>query len=128
MKYTKPKKIFIVDDDLMLTEAMKDYLTQDIPHDITVFSTGEQVTRQLDELPDIVILDYNLNTVDKDAANGMEILQLIKKSYPKIHVIMLSGQERFGVAMQTIQKGAEQYVIKDKDAFEKIAEIIGKLG
>jgi len=127
MNYTKPKKIFIVDDDLMLTEAMKDYLTREVPHDITIFTTGEELIKRLYEKPEIIILDYHLNTVDQDAANGMEILQVIKKTYPGVHVIMLSGQEKFGVAMQTIQKGAEQYVIKDKDAFEKISEIIGKL-
>ena len=40
---------------------------------------------------------------------------------------MLSSQERYVVAMQTIQKGAEQYLIKDKDAFEKIAAIVNSL-
>ena len=39
-------------------------------------------------------------------------------------LIMLSSQERIGIAMQTIQKGAEQYVIKDEDSFEKIATMI----
>lgn len=65
-----------------------------------------------------------MNTVQKDAANGIEILQAIKKQYRNIRIIMLSSQERYAVAMQTIQKGAEQYVIKDEDVFEKIAEMV----
>ena len=36
-------------------------------------------------------------------------------------------QERYGIAMQTVQKGAEQYVIKGKDAFEKIAQMINDI-
>jgi DNA-binding response OmpR family regulator len=36
MDYGSPKKIFIVDDDTMLTEALEDYLTRKIHHPATV--------------------------------------------------------------------------------------------
>ena len=124
MELDKPRKIFIVDDDTMLTEALKDYLTRKTPNIITIFNTGEECINHLAENPDVIILDYYLNTVEKDAANGMEILQLIKKHYPGLHIIMLSSQERYAIALQTIQKGAEQYVIKDEEAFGKIASMI----
>ncbi len=127
MSYSKPKKIFIVDDDIMLTEALNDYLTREVPHHIHCFPTGEECLKHLDENPDIIILDYYMNTIRKDAANGMEILQTVKKSYPKVDIIMLSSQEAYSVALKTIQKGAEQYVIKDKDAFQKIAAIVSEL-
>jgi two-component system OmpR family response regulator len=124
MELDKPKKIFIVDDDTMLTDALTDFLTRKTPNQIHVFNTGEECLKHLAEKPDVIILDYYLNTVQKDAANGIEILQVIKKHYPDLHVIMLSSQERYAIALQTIQKGAEQYVIKDEKAFEKIASII----
>ena len=122
-----PKKIFIVDDDTMLTEALKDYLTRNTLNDIYIFNTGEECLNHLSENPDVIILDYYLNSVQKDAANGMEILQVIKKHYPGMHVIMLSSQEHYAIALQTIQKGAEQYVVKDETAFEKIASLIREL-
>jgi DNA-binding NarL/FixJ family response regulator len=124
MDYSKPKKIFIVDDDTMLTEALKDYLTRKVPHDVLIFGTGEECLQNLKNNPDFIVLDFYLNSVQKEAANGMEILKVIKKHYQHIHVIMLSSQERYSIALQTIQKGAEQYVIKDADAFEKIATMI----
>jgi DNA-binding NarL/FixJ family response regulator len=40
---------------------------------------------------------------------------------------MLSSQERYAIALQTIQKGAEQYVMKDEEAFGKIASIIREI-
>jgi two-component system, OmpR family, response regulator len=126
MELNKPRKIFIVDDDTMLTEALKDYLTRGAPHDISIFNTGEECLKHLTENPDVIILDYYLNSVRKDAANGMEILQFIKKHYPGLHVIMLSSQERYAIALQTIQKGAEQYVVKDEDAFAKVASMISE--
>ncbi|MCX6285060.1 MAG: response regulator [Bacteroidetes bacterium] len=122
-----PKKIFIVDDDTMLTEALKDYLTRTTLNEIHLFNTGEECLKHLAENPGFIILDYYLNSVQKDAANGMEILEVIRKHYPNIHVIMLSSQEHYAIALQTIQKGAEQYVIKDETAFEKIASLIREL-
>ena len=124
MDLDMPKKIFIVDDDTMLTEALKDYLTRNTLNDIRIFNTGEDCLKHLIENPEFIILDYYLNSVQKDAANGMEILQMIRKYYPDIHVIMLSSQEHYAIALQTIQKGAEQYVVKDETAFEKIASLV----
>jgi two-component system, OmpR family, response regulator len=127
MSFGRAKKIFLVDDDEMLATALQDYLTRKVNHSITIYNTGEEALKHLSEQPDIIVLDYYLNTVSKDAMNGMEILQNIKKHSPKTSVIMLSSQERYGIAMQTLQKGAEQYVIKGEDAFEKIAEMVEEI-
>ena len=118
MKIGKPKKIFIVDDDEMLTEALSDYLTRSVAHNISVFSTGEDFIQHISENPDVVILDYYLNTVHKDAANGLEVLESIKEYLTSTRVIMLSSQESYVTAAKTIQKGALQYVIKDENAFQ----------
>jgi two-component system OmpR family response regulator len=125
MEFSKPKKIFIVDDDEMLTEALSDYLTRKIAHNISIFHTGEDGMQHISENPEIVILDFYLNTVKKDAANGLEVLEAFRKYLPNARFIMLSSQESYATAARTIQKGAEQYVIKDNDAFQKIADLIG---
>ena len=127
MNFGKPKKLFVVDDDKMFTELLTDYLASKGSHNISSFLTGEECLKHISENPDVIILDYHLDSVNKNAANGMLILQAIKKNYPKVHVIMLSSQERYSLAMQTIQKGAEQYVIKDDKAFEKILKMINEI-
>ncbi|WP_317899386.1 response regulator [Aurantibacillus circumpalustris] len=124
MEFTKPIKIFVVDDDVMLTEALSDYLTRKVAHQVSCFHTGEEALRRIGDNPDIVILDFYMNTVKKDAATGLEILEVIHKHYPSTMVIMLSSQESYVKAAQTISKGAIQYVIKDEDAFEKIMQQI----
>ena len=124
MEIKTPKKIFIVDDDEMLTMALSDFLSRDTKHDISTFPTGEECSKHLGENPDIIILDYYLNTVQKDAANGLEVLNAMRKVVPHTRFIMLSSQESYTKAAQTIQKGAEQYVIKDEAAFQKIADMI----
>jgi two-component system OmpR family response regulator len=117
------KKVFIVDDDEMLSMALEDYLTRKTLHEIHLFSTGEECIRHLREQPDIVILDYNLNAIQKEAENGMKILEAIKKLNSDIPVILFSSQDAYHIALQSINKGAAQYVIKDENAFERIAAI-----
>jgi DNA-binding NtrC family response regulator len=126
MQFTKPKKVFIVDDDQMVRQMMEDKL-KSFNHQVKSFSNGEDCLHYLSENPDVVVLDYHLDKSIREAANGLQILEAIKKNYPNIHVIMLSSQEKYSLALQTIQKGAEQYVIKDNDAFDKIAGIIAGL-
>lgn len=118
------KHLFIVDDDAMFAEMLKDQLSKNPAFKISVFTSGEDCLKNLFQKPDVIILDYYLNDNSKDAADGLEILTEIKKSDHTIEVIMLSGQEHYGVALQTIAKGAEQYIIKDDQAFEKISKYL----
>jgi two-component system, OmpR family, response regulator len=128
MSFTKSiKKIFIVDDDEMLQAALEDYITRRTPYEVVCFGTGEECMKNLSQGPDVIIIDYYLNSVDKNASNGLETMEAIKKHYNNIHFIMLSSQERYGIALQSLQKGAEQYVIKDEDAYEKIVEMLEAL-
>jgi len=117
------KKIFVVDDDDMMAMALEDHLTRNTLHEIHIFTTGEECIKNLRLQPDIVILDYNLNSVQKDAANGMKIMEAIKKLNRDIPVILFSSQDAYSVALQSISKGATQYVIKDEEAFDKIVAI-----
>src|SRR4051812_20450057 len=102
------KKVFIVDDDEMMSMALEDYLTQNTLHEIHLFTTGEDCIKNLRLQPDIIILDYNLNSVQKEAANGMKIMEAIKKLNRDIPVILFSSQDAYSVALQSINRGATE--------------------
>ena len=121
----KSPTIFIVDDEPLLSEMLTDYLKREYEgFNIVSFATGEACLRRLYEQPDAVVLDYYLNSKEKDAANGIDILKEIKKQNKAIPVIMLSSQESYGTTAQTIMYGAVHYVIKGQDAFEEIFQLI----
>jgi DNA-binding NtrC family response regulator len=117
--------IFIVDDEPLLSAMLTDYLKeQHAGFNIRSFPTGEACLQSLDEEPDLVVLDYYLNSKEKDAANGIDILKEIKKQNHALPVIILSSQQSYGTAAQTIRYGAVHYVIKGQDAFEEIFQLI----
>lgn len=122
------KRIFIVDDSEMFTQMLSDHLTENPKYKVSVFHTGEECINNLFQNPELIILDYYLNDVSTEAADGLEILTEIKKYNERIQVIMLSSQEHYGVALQTIAKGASLYVMKDDHAFQKIDNFLKELG
>lgn len=117
--------IFIVDDEPLLTEMLTDYLKEQYAgFTIKSFPTGEACLQNLHEHPDAVVLDYYLNSKEKDAANGIDILKEIKKRNKLLPVIMLSSQKSYTTASQTIMYGAVHYVIKGQEAFDEIYQLI----
>jgi two-component system OmpR family response regulator len=117
-------KIFIVDDDKLFGQMLSDYLSGNKMYEVVLITSGKECIERLHEQPDVIILDYHLDAANKKSDNGMAILEKIKKTNNKIHVIMLSGQMHYGVAATTIAKGAEQYVIKDEEAFKNVDLIL----
>jgi len=120
----KQKHIFIVDDDQFMATMLSDHLLENPMYKVTVFNTGEECIKNLALDPDVIILDFQLNSIIPDAANGMEILQHIKKLDREVHVIMLSSQDDYGKALESIVNGAIEYVVKDTEAFKRIDHIL----
>ncbi len=118
------KNIFIVDDDELFTSMLQNHLLKNKSLEVFIYSTGEAALNDVFREPVVVILDYHLNTVVQNAANGLDILKEFKRYLPKVHAIMLSSQTKYGVAVSSIMDGAEQYVMKDGKAFETIDAIV----
>ena len=67
----------------------------------------------------MIILDYHLDSVQKSAANGLTILEKIRKHDRNVHIIVPAARPGYAVAAETIAKGAEQYVIKTTRPFRR---------
>lgn len=124
---SEKRYIFLVDDEPIQNEMLKDYLSERFLYDILVFDNGEDALKKLDVQPEIVILDYYLNANNPDAKNGIEILKQIKEVSPNTQVIALSGQDKIEVAIDTIKFGAYDYVVKGESAFSRIENVINNL-
>src|ERR1035437_498687 len=102
MDTKKQINIFIVDDSKIFTIALKANIEntfQGVPITITTFETGEKCMEKLLKVkPELVILDYFLNTQYPSAADGIEALDWIKKENPQTNVIMLTMDEHIDTA------------------------------
>ncbi|HET8963929.1 MAG TPA: response regulator [Chitinophagales bacterium] len=122
----KTNQVFLVDDDETYLDTLEHNLKKNVESNVILktFPTGEECLKELHQKPDIVVLDYELNTKNKTALNGIEILKKIKSLNHDIQVLMLSGQDNLEVAVNCIKNGAHDYVIKNESAFVRTAHLI----
>ena len=77
--------------------------------------------------PDILITDIRMPFMD-----GLELSELVKKEFPKIKLIILSGYNEFDYAKQAIHIGVTDYLLKPitasklLEAVKKVADVIEK--
>lgn len=121
------RSIFLVDDEPIQNEMLKDYLSERFLYDIKTFDNGEEALKNMGQHPYIVVLDYHLSAHNPKAKNGVEILKTIKESYPETQVIMLSGQDQLEVAIDSMKYGAYDYVVKGETAFSRMENVINNV-
>jgi two-component system OmpR family response regulator len=117
-------KIFLVDDDALYLKSLEIEFLEHADFIIETYATGELCIKNLSRNPDIIILDYHLDGIDKKAMNGLETLDQIKDSNSDIPVIMLSSQDKIDVAINCMHHRAGDYVVKSETAFMRLQKII----
>jgi len=126
---TAPKRyMFLVDDEPIQNEMLKDYLSERFVYELKTFENGEDALQHMNLKPEIIILDFHLSVQNPNAKNGIEILKEMKDKYPETQIIMLSGQDKIDVAIDTMKYGAYDYVVKGESAFSRIENIINNIG
>ena len=120
-------KLFLVDDDALFLKSLEIDFLHHADFDIETYSTGELCVGHLSHNPDIVILDFHLDGIDKTAMNGLQTLDKIKEYKSNIPVIMLSSQDKIEVAIECMHHHAADYVVKSETAFMRLQKIIDNI-
>lgn len=119
-----PLKIFLVEDDLVTAKTLIESLIKEAGCEVSHFSTGhdflEAITK---EQPDVVSLDYLLPD-----SSGADLFKRVKKVYPEIPVIMVSGQQDVSTAVDLLRQGAYDYIVKDRNMRSKLVNLVLKIG
>ena len=120
-------KLFLVDDDAVFLKSLEIEFLDHADFEIETFATGELCVNSLHKHPDVIILDYHLDGIEKNAMNGIETLDKIKEINSKFPVIMLSSQDKIDVAIDCMHHLAQDYVVKSETAFLRLQKIITNL-
>jgi len=113
--------VLLVDDEVEFVETFSERLgLRDL--EISKAFNGEEALRVLEAKIDIeiVILDVKMPGMD-----GIETLTEIKKRYPLVEVIMLSGHADVESAIEGMKQGAFDYLMKPCDMDQIIAKVTG---
>ena len=72
-------KIFLVDDNALLLKSLEIEFLEHTDFIVETYPTGETCLANLSHKPDVIILDYHLDGIEKNAMNGMATLDKIKE-------------------------------------------------
>lgn len=123
MKIDRNYQIYVVDDDKPFNTLIAQTFNKMGFKNVKSFYNGEDAVAAMQGKPDIVLQDY-----DMPGMNGVDVLEKYKKDCPQAEFIFLSGQSSIQVAIDAIQKGAFDYIVKDNyakdNAINKLTKIL----
>ncbi|GAA0891223.1 response regulator [Fulvivirga kasyanovii] len=122
MKKSTQFKLFVVDDDPFYINLFAFQLSKLGYENVTTFSSGVACLENLDQKPDVVFLDHNMDTY-----SGYEVLKKIKRYDPNIYVVMISAQEEIKTAVDALKHGAFDYIQKGDNETKRIKSVLIKI-
>ena len=103
--------VLLVDDEIPFVETMTKRLTKRDLRVLTAYS-GDEGLLELEKHPgaEVVILDVKMPGID-----GIDTLKEIKRKFPLLEVIMLTGHATVESAIEGMKMGAFDYLMKPCD-------------
>lgn len=118
-------RVIIADDHSIVRRGLKNILDETL--DISVIAEAENAFELCEKLKkdifDVVILDISMP--DK---NGLEVLDEIKVTYPKLPILIMTVHSEEQYSMRALKSGASGYLRKDSkpqiiiDAIRKVSK------
>ncbi len=103
-------KILVIDDEASIRETLKEILEYE-GHQVQVAEEGEEGLMMYKKVKyDAVLCDIKMPTMD-----GLEVLEKLQEHAHEIPVIMISGHGNIDTAVESIKKGAYDFIEKPLD-------------
>lgn len=127
MSNHKSLNVLVIEDNEQMSEMIKDSIIHKFSNaKVSVFNSGEAALNETKSNPDVIICDYQLDSQNPKALNGIQILGKLKKQFSS-PVIFLSAQEKPEVSANIIKYGAYDYVVKNQQSFQRLEIIINNI-
>ena len=116
------KNILICDDAAFMRMMIKDILTKNGYNIAGEAENGAKAVEKYNELkPDLVLMDITMPEMD-----GIQALKKIKEADTGASVIMCSAMGQQAMAIESIQSGAKDFIVKPFQA-DRVLEAVQKV-
>ncbi|MBW2064288.1 MAG: response regulator [Deltaproteobacteria bacterium] len=102
-------KIMVVDDDDNIRKLLEKFLSKK-GYEVITARDGKEALEKIKERPEIMLLDIMMPKI-----HGLEVLDRIKESSPKTEIIMMTGFALNALGLESLQRGAFEFVTKPLD-------------
>ena len=113
-------RILIVDDLKTVRESIKAFIAEVAQLEVigTAVDGYDAIAKVKDLQPDIILMDVEMPGLD-----GLEATKSINQQYPQIKILILTSHDRDELIAQSIEAGAEGYLLKTMSSEEIIRAI-----
>jgi DNA-binding NarL/FixJ family response regulator len=113
--------VLLVEDNRIYREAFKGNLHQYFPvMSIVEAGNAEEALQKIKATPpDLIFMDIRL-----PGMNGLQLTQRVKKDFPKIPVVILTGYDLPEYREAAIQYGADGFFVKESLQWEEIESLV----
>lgn len=119
METKRKKKILIVEDELVIANDIRGFLSDENYEIISIVLTGEDaINLSRQNKPDLIIMDILLH----GDMNGIEAAEEISKTR-KIPIIFVSAYSHEEIVKQILSDIDYEYILKPFQAFELIDKV-----
>ncbi len=116
-------KVLLVDDHPIVRQGLAELIGQEA--DLSVCCEAQDASEALQAIaaskPDIALVDVSLQ-----GTGGIELIKMIKASYPHVPVLVLSMHDETLYAERALRAGARGYVMKE-EATERLLMAVRKV-
>ena len=101
--------ILIVDDEIDIREMVAGILSDEGYETRTAGNSADAIASINERAPSLLLLDIWLEGSEHD---GLELLDIVRRGYPGLPVVMISGHGNIETAVSAIKRGAYDYIEK----------------
>ena len=114
-------RVLLVEDNRSYREAFKENLRDHFSSIvIEEAENGEEALKKINEaLPHLVFMDLRL-----PGMNGLCVTQKVKKDFPNIHIVMLTGYDVPEYREAAAQYGAEGFFVKESIKWDEVKALV----
>jgi len=128
-KLKKLSSVYIIEDNPMESNMLIDYLGKYQNLAVKSFVNGDACIKDIvvsKNNPDLILLDYFLDSADASSKDGLEILTKLREITPYTEFIMLTSVDNERIIELSRKKGAMGYVVKGAAGYGKLDEMLQK--
>jgi two-component system, response regulator YesN len=114
-------RVLIIEDNQIFREAFKTVLQERLPS-LVIEEAGseEEALRRINEAPpDLIFTDMRLAGM-----NGLDLAQKVKKDFPRIRIVILTGYDFPEYRRKASQYGVDRYFVKDSLDWNEVEEFV----
>jgi len=114
-------KVLLVEDNRIYREAFKDNLLQHFPAmSIVEAENADQALQKIKATPpNLIFMDIRL-----PGMNGLQLTQRVKKDFPKMPVVILTGYDLPEYREAAIQYGADGFLVKESLKWKDVEALV----